>query len=506
MIYTSAMAKAIQAEKLIRKAGFKHGCTPTGIKWLSRVLDPFKDVEETPVGYPDLNLAQSVIMEKKYQVEIDKGSSSANWDCNIFFDGLLTTSNQYSTTYTGNSVYQRAGQGATPYLAGGVVVRRGDAGTTLGTTSTSTNVPIPTSDFQNGTCRPVAMAFEVHNTTSPLNKQGSVTTYRVPGSADGSGDRQLANVIEDTATAALPSSYPAATLPKVPTTAAEAEILPGSKIWEAKDGCYVVPILGSQENDPRELEPVFPIRVEGATRYAPLLQTTGAAKLIFTANNCVESPYVPCGAYFTGLSNSTTLKLVVRYYIEKFVDLNDQSLTVLAKPSAPFDPRALELYAKVASHLPTGVQVRSNGLGDWISGIARGLVQAARNVIPVINAGENVASMLEHTGYMRPMSFSDSLGPSRITNNTRLEPQRRTFTENPFASVPQVLNERFVGNGRQTFKDSDVEWLQGGKASAKAQLAKERADAALVRTAQLAKKVNKEEKQIQKLQQKKMNK
>jgi hypothetical protein len=92
------------------------------------------------------------------------------------------------------------------------------------------------------------------------------------------------------------------------------------------------------------------------------------------------------GAYFSGLSNQTTLQVQLLRYYERFPSATvdaDQPLVVLAKPSCRFDPTALEAYSAMLRHIPTGVPARYNGLGDWF----REAAETVRDIVsPVLSA------------------------------------------------------------------------------------------------------------------------
>jgi len=71
------------------------------------------------------------------------------------------------------------------------------------------------------------------------------------------------------------------------------------------------------------------------------------------------------GAYFTGLSNSTTLTVNYIVYIERFPTQDDLDLIVSAKRSPEYDIKALEAYSIISQSLPVAVPFDENGLGDW---------------------------------------------------------------------------------------------------------------------------------------------
>jgi len=71
------------------------------------------------------------------------------------------------------------------------------------------------------------------------------------------------------------------------------------------------------------------------------------------------------GAYFTGLSATTTLQVTWIVDVERFPTEQQSDLIVIATPSPAYDNVALEAYAHIMQDMPTGVMQKENGLGDW---------------------------------------------------------------------------------------------------------------------------------------------
>jgi len=89
------------------------------------------------------------------------------------------------------------------------------------------------------------------------------------------------------------------------------------------------------------------------------------------------------GAYFTGLSYTTTLTLNAIFYIEKFPSQLDTDLVVLAKHSCRSDTIARALYSEIVREMPVGVPQRMNGMGEWF---ADAVSSAADFISPVLGA------------------------------------------------------------------------------------------------------------------------
>jgi hypothetical protein len=424
--------KAIKAEQTIEKCAFQAGISPQAKNWLDRALDPFKDIVQSIEGYPDMNCAPSCVQEVKKQLTI-AAPSAASWDCNIFFSQTPLTKNLYLTTRNYGTLIQST-QSATPYKEGGVIVRKATAGTTLDMTTTTDSVELGQNYYSNSETRVIGWAFEVTDVTSELYRQGAVTVWRSPLVTDPNDATTYTCVYDTGATACVPTAYDIVSMGSVPTTSADALLLPNSQQWDAKEGCYVVAIQDGQDNPARTYGYKLLIRFESPTvAYTEQINSTGVAKQIFIADGQkVDLPFIPGGAYFTGLNANSVLQLTVRYYVERFPSKDNLDLVVLARPSTPYDPRALEVYSKLASRLPTGTRKRDNGLGDWISSIARGISSVVGAFSPIAGGilGAS-AGMQQYFNNFDTTSARSNMSNSRWTHeNPGFEQYSNTPTAN----------------------------------------------------------------------------
>jgi len=380
------MDKAAKAEARIKAICDKLGITDGGRKWVDVALDPFKDILTKPTGFPDRNMAPSVVQVVHDEVVIKAPAGApANWDCNIFLDQLWATQQMVSSVSTFPRVYEQVGQGATPYNRGGLVVRSAAEGTDLDITTTqnASCLPYVTDVFSNNTAaRVIAIGFEVHNTTAEIQKQGGVICYKVSEEPYESTATAV-----DTATAACTSTtLPALELTEPPYSPRTAIDLPGSVQWDAARGVYVVPCFISEENPAVDLRPMVATATDAklGTKYGPLVFNSGSLRR-FTNNPNSDIKTSLSGAYFVGLSQATTLTVNLTYYVEQFPSFNS-ALHRISSPSCPEDMAALELYTKVARKMPTGVEVNDNFLGAFVSGIST-LMRTVSPYIPSIIRG-----------------------------------------------------------------------------------------------------------------------
>jgi hypothetical protein len=383
------MEKAAKAEKRIKDVCDRLGITSGGRQWLDVALDPFKDIVQRPIGYPDAITAPSVVqtIHDSITVLAPASATGGNWDANIFLDSVWKKTTMNITNVVAKTMFDRTAQGATT-TRGGLNIRSAAAGTPLGPSTTSAQgIDYVLDVFDNDTsARIIAIGMEAHNTTADLYKQGGVITYRVmdepaiypvtcfSGMAVATNN-QVINGVE---------------VVDPPLTSDAAIDMPGSLQWDAAKGAYVVPRFSQETNPPVDLRPMALVSTDGVTTYFNTLALTGAVGNILNVNpnnNDVNAtiPFGLAGMFFTGLSNQTSLVINLTYYVEQFPSVNS-NLKRLATPSCVEDFAALELYTKISRHMPTGVEVNDNFLGAFISGISRVASFVAPYVPRIINA------------------------------------------------------------------------------------------------------------------------
>lgn len=383
--------KVRRAERALERLKQKTGMTETGKKWLTVAVDPFHDTQIDLIGYPDGELGSSVIQCFKGSINLVKPSYIAdgtNWDALITIDDLLANVTLQPKEIYGNYVGPSAATTIT-LQAGGLCVSSGPVGQdlTYRDTGSSTptvfqNIDVPDNYFADR-MRCISAGFEVHNTTSELYKQGSVAAFSQPLAS-----RESAIVlqkVDDASNAAVFSGSFSALLNEVaPQSFANAVLLPGTKIWEAKDGCYVVANQNALENPSG-----YPVQVQYAlvqpdfySSY-PLANTTDDGNSFALTNVSQNDPYANWmsvvtphdrkGAYFTGLSSQTTLTVNYNCYLERFPGYASELVT-LARPTPEGDKAALDAYSECLTYMPLGVPVNENGFGDWFTGAVADII------------------------------------------------------------------------------------------------------------------------------------
>jgi hypothetical protein len=426
--------------------------TEAGANWVRKSLDPFHDFEITVNGMPDANNTKVVVQEVTKTITIAAPSGiTSNWDCHIFTLPEMTDPSCYPmaipTSWEESAVTQglygvstsanQLASGGYPWgLVNVVAVDPGTITTPQGATAFgahSVNDIVSFAEYMDGQKRLIALAFEVHDTTAELYKQGAVTLYRMPQSTTTS--MQIVDndtYIPSAGTIVAPCETLISRLP--PPLLAQAMLLTGSQQWEAKEGCYVVCTMDAEEN-----------ALEGYTFGARMFvagDTAAGGSGLFTPRHALAvnappalsalvpvalrpTPFHTSGAFFSGLNVQSTLTLTVRALFESAPTPDNAQLVVLAKPSPDYDPIALEIYKAASQEMLAGCKVKDNASGDfWDSllGIIGDVAPIVGSLIPVPGAGlignavGGIAKVTQARKQVAP-GFSDSPGAKNASAN-----------------------------------------------------------------------------------------
>jgi len=434
---------AARSERLLEKIGARIGLTDCGRDWLIGAVDPFHDTPLRIEGYPDVNEASSVVQTVKLSTNIVVPVGIVgNWDCHIVqFPWLHNTrvwpGSWSNPAYPGGGVFNLVGNPTTGAFGGlmydAVASTSPQTNTFLTTDSTSAHVnPLEPrlAPYLVGEYRVIGMGFEVINTTSDLNIQGLVTCYRAPFTDIDSAKSAL--ILSQSSGPPVNTVFgwlDCISTSQVPINPGGALLLEGSKQWKAKEGCYVVSSLNSSEiptgnaacSPVLKLDPADPSFVTNVSDYAiiapagatpvpipPITPTNTLGLMAGFPSQTTKFNYA--GAYFEGLSNSTTLTLNTVYIIERFPSQLDTDLIVLATPSARCDPQALDLYSEIVRSMPVGVPQRMNGLGDWF---AEAVSTASDFIAPVLSAIPLPMAQMASKGVSVAGAIAKKLAPTK---------------------------------------------------------------------------------------------
>jgi hypothetical protein len=249
-------------------------------------------------------------------------------------------------------------------------------------------------EFLTSPTRIIGMGVEVHNVSSELNKQGTLTVYQVPQNQD---------VVESFTTRQqtldgvkyIQSTQNCRILNGFTSTISEAMLYEGSIQWEAADGVYTVIPFSTAENSAAIPEYETPLIYE-SDRASERIHSLNVSQLwigpwatgSIDGDNIIFEPhmYTPMhskGVILSGLSKATILQVNMNIYLETFPILADASLVTLARPSSASDKIALECISRASKNMPIGVPVAQNGLGDFF-------LEVVETVTPWLAAGASV--------------------------------------------------------------------------------------------------------------------
>jgi hypothetical protein len=360
-----------------RKALKESGISDEGEKWALLALDPFHDTSLEIVGKCDSQIGRSLLFDVRKDITVvkDPAFAAGNWDCHIAFIpscrmgasygkvSIYTPTNGVPPPCPNDFVY--SDNTGTPLPDGVVVACQALTGVdTFDPSSAAVSYDAISIDSflqPNARHNIVSAAVEVHNTTAEIEKQGSVTAYRHENRYMPAGYASSGNTLYGVASNAPPKSVGLAK-----------EI--GGVTWDAAEGVLLPLAFAQADARPAAYAPQMTV----------LVQDNG---YLFANNNLAGGTAVPCGfdlgmdssgAYFTGLSENTSLTVTLRLVLEVYPEPSSD-LMALAHPSPPVDYKAMQLVSRIQATLKPGYPVHENGIGDFFRGIAG----AIGKVVPV---------------------------------------------------------------------------------------------------------------------------
>ncbi len=342
-------------------------------------------------GYPDANTSKTLFQEVTMSKQISVPANvTGNYDAHIYTLPELHTPPPGSTLNLALD-FNQYGIGTAPgtysmlpsanYPIAPVCVVTGPTGVKTAYDGSASLLPTMTtfdfSPYFDGQKRVLYLAFEVHDTTAELYKQGTCTVYRHPqvNNVSELGTYYGANTVATGVTTYVSRSPPA--------DLQTALLLPGSRQWEASEGCYCVATFDDRQMD--LCGSVFGGRaftygdfVSGApTRGFGHVSIADALGNFTQLRSWKPIPFHTSGAYFTGLNQNSTLTVTVKIGLEVAPTPENPQLVVLAKPSPDYDPVAIELYKHASQLLPPGCRVGDNASGDFWDNVLVALETAA---------------------------------------------------------------------------------------------------------------------------------
>lgn len=420
-------------EELVKNS--RSSLTETGKNAVLANIDPFHDTPIEPLtGWPDMNNGQSIVRCVKVGKSVSATSGggvapTTPWDMHITLWPWLYPQAFIDVDNRMNNVGQYdAGKdgGGNTIEVGGLQVTRvvtpGAAAEFFPAVGTGNNLAMITPDpvFLRGIHRVIGIGWELYDTTAELYKQGDVTVYQQNQAPKDGSNFSLTNTTSTFAPdVVLPNYNVTGTMySSPPQTTDNALLLAGSKSWKAADGVYQVARFHSSQNEPFAADYNVPIvfsdpanadRVDAPQTSSLFVAAPGSRKdysMALGAATLIKRDYIPaaqhlypyhqCGAIFSGLSPQASFKICMNIFIETFPGIDESTLLPSTKPSAAYDPMAIEIINHCMSKSPVAVPVRQNGLGEWFVGA-------------ITSAADFVAPLLMKSGDPRAMAVGGAL-------------------------------------------------------------------------------------------------
>jgi hypothetical protein len=426
---------ALKAERVFDRLQNSMGMTPEGRRWMEISIDPFHDLPVRLDGFPDLITSPSVVQNFKSTFNVSRPVSLVGtWDCLIYQHQVDFVTSAKKAHYDNIGILGMPAVGNAAFF-GGTCAYAASAGTTM---SFDANVPvgaytgIPADVLtSNIPFRILSKGFEVHNVTNKLNVQGSVVYGR--NSNQDPGAIGINAILADLLNTTVLGGATLLDITRPPQSSSNALLLPGSRQTEASEGGYSVATMCSQVNEPKTtglMGFLVSDLLNPGYVWVPVPQSVG--NLWTLGNVCPPSPFNSPFQYYSGLSAETVLTVSCNYVLERFPSFNNVDLITLATPSPCYCPEALEVYARSAQSLPTGVPVRMNPAGEYIGMAADTL--AGLFGIPTFGVGQKIGHGVD--------GFLAGKSPAKREKDNKNKSKGRSVINSPQGNVVQ-LNPSF---------------------------------------------------------------
>lgn len=454
-----ANTKVTRAEKFLELLTQNGLISEMGKEWLINIVDPFHDKPINPSSWPDMETGRSVTRSIKKGFEIKKPPSmpSGNWDLIIVMWPFL---NNYEISF------QRCTLEANTIDYGPMTAPPGPP---LPTTNPKFALggiqcfAVPSGKSFDYTCDPskpadertvfvgainfggtsdsldadpgrlVHIAFETHNTTAELYKQGNVTYFKM---MQASGQLITYNPILGLVAQKASYDGPVSGFPVLAPPNNLTGVLELGTSWtqEAKYGGYTVGTFYDMENPPYLTQPIVPavffddvVPPSGTKQLmdiaflSPVQEKAG--KLLFP-NGRIHKIHTS-GQMYSGLSDSTTIQLNAKFGWESFPNQTNLKDVTVARASNDLDFNALRFYSEIMKDMPVGVGVAENGLGDWFMEAA---ATAAQAIGPMI--GGSAGKMISALGNMGMRHLPKDLQQNTAqVGNVHQRPPNKSLTQ-----------------------------------------------------------------------------
>jgi len=388
-------SRVARTDNVLKRLANKGVLTDSGRAWFTAAMDPFHDIPiDNLEGWPDRVTSQSIVRVVKRSITINRPVGFTNpsglWSFHVVQWPFLNPVSFVARARHNNVL--DGGQVGAAVDHGGIEVQCIDTGSpsasgvyfSMGDPA-QYRVSLGT-EFSKGLTRVIGLGYEVHDDTAPIYKQGHSFHSR---QSNYSEQPAVWNIVGSGASAGVTW---ATCSPMRPILAdpSQAQLIPDTVDWAAENGCYCVSSF-NDGNLPRYVGYDLPIIANN-----PVADDTDEAETPITAPHtsvvwvpdvdpAITGPlthgqYGPAikienlnqsSSMFTGLNEQGTFTLTVKFYVEQFPSIAEPSSLTFAKPSAKYDPVAIEMYVHAVRKLPVAVFVGDNYDGDWWADIVK---------------------------------------------------------------------------------------------------------------------------------------
>lgn len=341
---------------------------------LALVTDPYHDYTLTATGFPDGKSVYSVVKRRNGRATITCPftlSAGQTWDFQIFttplHDYVSVSLGFYQAGYLNDTA-----SGTMKVGPVNVVCRQYDnTGLMINAKMLDMGAIVDVS-AAGAFCRTVSLGFELHDTSATLDKQGSISVYRLNDQPRSVYGRRSGTPI---------LSFPHDLLGVTPKNLTEIMINPTCHTWELRHGVYSVSLPPADNEYHADLLSSFVLPIP----------------ILFGGNNCVYldaavttvpvgwSPLMCTGAMSSKLTNTAVNYLVDFRQIVELIPDAASELMMYSTVSPEFNNQFMKLYKAMIYKIPSGTKVNNNASGDWfraIAGIARTVAPMITQVLP----------------------------------------------------------------------------------------------------------------------------
>jgi len=371
--------------------------TEDGCQYFKALTDPFHDYPLKVEGFPDGRSGKSVVICAQQRMVVSKDASlpAGNWDVNIT---MPPVSWDNDTTVNGSYTPQGANggrfsvSGTNPRIDGCVAWQAPSGGATFDPTAANFAIDsmnlddylTAATDTDLRNMRVIAQGFEVENTTASLSNQGAVVCYAIS-----QGQYEEVVYCDDTSTYSQTSTCRTF---RAPPHFLQEAAQAGGPAWRAREGALVVGTLSGPQC-PVESAGSHPwlmvannssVPSMGSSRLGNVLVPGTTFPTGLGSHPVLMNSFNTNGAYFSGLSDDTTLEVVWKVYIELFPSVYDRAYLALATPCPLPDHGAIHLALATQRNLPPGVMRSENDSSRWFKRVKNKIKDVAHVALPIV--------------------------------------------------------------------------------------------------------------------------